>query len=145
MAGTRRWRIMSEEQYFHKMLNDDPADEAARLLLAEWLAERGDERAAAYRWMVLAAKHPVHDMMYATGPHTWDWWSMLTGWNSGDGDTNDRHDRLDPYLLRALDQFHRKSNWKGDCAYCEFMTRREAEEALVRALAGFDDLPALKH
>jgi uncharacterized protein (TIGR02996 family) len=130
---------MSDESFFHAMLDDHPADHAARLLLSEWLGERGDERAEAYRWMALQGKYPTQDFMLASGPHTWDWWSMLPGWNGGLGDTNDRHDRVGPKLLRALEGYYRKSNWSGECAYCEFITRHGAEEAMCRAVATVPD------
>lgn len=41
-------------------LYTDPADQLARLALADWLDEQGDEEAAAcHRWMAREGKHPV--------------------------------------------------------------------------------------
>src|SRR5205085_1180842 len=107
----------------------------------EWLAERGDGQAEGLRWMVAHDKNPVHDTLFSTGPSTWDWWSMLPGWNGGFGDKNDRSDRLEPALMQALDEYHRKSNWSGECAYCEYLTRSDAEAALCRVLAAKDEAP----
>lgn len=125
---------MSDESFFHDALDDQPSDEAARWLLGEWLSDRGDRRGKCYRWMVEHGKFTTLETLFSTGSNTWDWWSMLPGWNGGAGDINDRHDRLPMELMNALDKFCRKSNWSNDCAYCEYHTRREAEEALCRAL-----------
>jgi hypothetical protein len=125
---------MDEIEKIETLLDSHPEDQGLRLMLAELLAERGDDRAIGVRWMVHQGKFPARDSVFTAGVETWDWWSMLPGWNGGIGDSNDRTDRLDPALMRALDQHHRKSNWSNDCCYCEYRSRSEAEYALCRAL-----------
>lgn len=125
---------MPDEFFFHDVLDEQPADEAARFLLAQWLSARGDPRGECFHWMVEHVKYTTLESLFSTGSTTWDWWSMLPGWNGGAGDINDRRDRLPMALMNALEKFCRKSNWSNDCAYCEYHTRREAEEALCRAL-----------
>lgn len=123
-----------DEEFFQARLDADPADQATRRQFAEWLIERGDERGEGYRWMVWHGKWAGPDMTRSIRGQSWDWWSMLPGWNHGKVDNNERPDRLDPQLFDALDQFAYKSNWADNGAYCEFHSREAAEEALVRAL-----------
>jgi hypothetical protein len=132
---------VDDEDLFHATLDSDSRDQGARLLLAEWLAERGDPRADGYRWMVLAGKYPTQDFLITLRPRTWDWWSMRPGWNGGEGDTNNKHDRVEPPLFDALTGCLRKSRWSKNGAYCEYASRRSAEEALCRALAACDYPP----
>lgn len=125
---------MTDDAFFHNALDAHPDDQAARLLLAEWLGERGDGKANATLWMVRADKFAAaHDGFPGLTP-TWDWWSMLPGYHGGIEAHNDRPDRIDPALMRLLRRYRRKSDWSGDCAYCEYLSRREAEDALADAL-----------
>ena len=126
---------MPDDDFFHDALNDQSADQAARLLLAEWLAERGDPAALAYHWMVRGDKFTTPREGYLIGSTTWDWWSMLPGYHGAIGDHNNRPDRINPSLMQLLEQCAKKSDWSGHCAYCEFFTRREAEDALADALS----------
>lgn len=125
---------MPDEDFYHDALDGRPADEAARWLLAEWLAERGDRRGDCFRWMVEHGKYTSRETRFAAGSTTWEWWSMLPGWHGNQSDSNNWHDRLPRELMDALRQFSRKSNWSDKCAFCEYFTRREAEESLCRAL-----------
>ena len=50
---------MTGEHHFQRALDAHPGDGAARLLLAEWLAQRGDRRAAGYAWAAAAAVAPA--------------------------------------------------------------------------------------
>ena len=70
---------MRDEEFFAAVLDDSPDDQAARWLLAEWLAERGDDRAEGLRWMVAHGKYPALDTLISPASQTWDWWSMLPG------------------------------------------------------------------
>lgn len=130
---------MNDVEFFHQVLDQHPDDHGARLLLAEVLSAQGDALAEGIRWIAQRGKYPLPDSLFANRPHTWDWWSMKKGWNNGIDDNNEHHDRIDPELMQALDQYQRKSNWSGDCAYCEYPSRRQAEAALCRALAALAD------
>lgn len=125
---------MFDQDVFHDHLDNQPADEAARWLMAEWLSDRGDRRADCFRWMVEHGKYSIRDMVRATVSNTWDWWSMFPGWQEQPGDNNQEHDRLPPELMKALAHFCHKTNWSKDCAFCEYHTRDAAEEALCQAL-----------
>lgn len=103
---------MSEESYFQSNLNMEPADAGARLLLAEWLAERGDERYAAYEWLAILFKHPYH--AYST----WDWWNA----DSRNPDSIRLPNELWELLPRPVAPgYPRCKEWK---------TRQEADEAV---------------
>ena len=125
---------MPDEDFYHDALDAWPADEAARWLLADWLGDRGDPRGGCYSWMVEHAKYTTVETRFAAGSTTWEWWSMLPGWQRNDSESNNGHDRLPRELMEALRQFSRKSNWSDKCAFCEYFTRRDAEESLCRAL-----------
>lgn len=101
----------------HDLFDDrDNSDSDARLLFAEYLDERGDDRAAGYRWMGERAKWPYCD----------DYYDMPYGWhNAGPGTTP--HCGLTWEILEAMD-----SVIVG--GLMEFPTRRAAEEALCRAV-----------
>jgi hypothetical protein len=60
---------MSLAEEINRMLDLNAADSGARLLWAEWLEERGDERGVGYRWLAETDKHPY------LAHSTWDWWS----------------------------------------------------------------------
>lgn len=134
--GRRGGRRVNGEQFFHACLDAKPDDPAARLLLAEWHADRGDPRAIGYRWMAERGKFPEHDEHYSDRDYggTWDWWSMLAGWSGSGGDMNLEHDRVPQPVMDSLDGYHHKSDWSSDCAYCEYRSRTEADDALARAL-----------
>jgi uncharacterized protein (TIGR02996 family) len=137
----QRDSAMSDEALFESALDDHPDDHGARLLFAEWLAECGDARAEAYFWMVVSAKRPAVDVVLAYGRNSWDWWSMVDGWKGESGGDNSLPDRVEPAVMLALDNFTHKSDWSNGCAYCEYRSRSEAEEALCRALAATGELP----
>jgi hypothetical protein len=123
-----------DELFFQDALDANPGDSALRRLFAEWLAGRGDWRASGYLWMARRHKAPSQDLTPRLTAQTWEWWSMLPGWEGQTGDVNTRPDRLPTKLLRALDGYAYKSGWTNRCAYCQFYTRIEAEESLCRAV-----------
>lgn len=98
--------------FHHAALDQHPDDAAARLLLAEHLAERGDPDAAGYRWMAERAKRP-----YSAN---WSWtWGSGTLVPSG----------LPTAISSALSGGTRPVA----CYWVEYPTRRDAELALCRA------------
>jgi uncharacterized protein (TIGR02996 family) len=62
----------SEEMAFWTAINVAPDDDLPKLLFADWLADRDDQRAACLRWMVAEHKRPAFDSI---DTKTWDWWS----------------------------------------------------------------------
>jgi|SRR5947209_10056835 len=51
-----------------------PDDDLPKLVFADWLADRGDERSACLRWLVDEHKRPAFDRI---DTKTWDWWSRM--------------------------------------------------------------------
>jgi len=123
----------NDEAFFQDALDASPNDSGLRLLFAHWLEQRGDWRAAGYFWMAVYHKAPALDLTRRVEEATWDWWSMLTGWQGHGGDVNNRPDRIPPEIMEGLDGYKKKSHWS-DSAYCEFYTRRLAEESLCRVV-----------
>jgi uncharacterized protein (TIGR02996 family) len=58
------------EAAFQKALNKRPRDKAARLALADWLDEQGDERAAGYRALAAIGVRP-----YVAHSACWYWFN----------------------------------------------------------------------
>lgn len=123
------------ESTFQRALDADPYSSAIRFVFADWLEDRGDWRAAGYRWMADHGRSPV-PCTASEMITTWDWWCQL------DPDQPRRaaghiHDacwvRLD--LFNRLRDYRFKSSWSGGVAYKEYPDRRTAEEALCRAVA----------
>lgn len=54
---------------FARAINAEPSNPMHRLLLADWLEERGDARAEFYRWTAAENKWPT----YTVGPNRWLW------------------------------------------------------------------------
>jgi uncharacterized protein (TIGR02996 family) len=52
------------ELVFQKALDAEPQVWSNYLMLADWLEEQGDPRAAGYRWMGENEKHPFHDSIH---------------------------------------------------------------------------------
>ena len=124
--------IPTDEDFFHDLLDDNELDHCARHLLAEWLAERGDVRAAGYSWL---SRRLIVPQDYK-GTRTWDWNDALCF---------DRLTGAIPHdLFLKLDSGHLASSGH----YREYPTRRDAEDALCAALRRpapppGDDEPAL--
>jgi hypothetical protein len=106
-----------EETIFQAALTEDRADSAVRHLLAEWLAERGDWRAAGYGWLARRRKEP------SQAHRTHDWWHE---------DSNCRREITlvgpvwDALPVPPHDGFPQAK---------EFPTRQAAEEAICRIIA----------
>ncbi len=60
------------EAAFWAAVEAAPDDDLPKLVLADWLDERGDPRGACLRWVVAAHKRPAFDWI---DTKTWDWWS----------------------------------------------------------------------
>ena len=104
-----------DEFYFQSALDTEPSDSAARRLLAEWLRERGDWRAAGYGWLARHHKRPLFNQMM------WRWWTIgMAGTPSA----------ILPELETGMDQFADQETSRT----FSYRTRPEAELAVCRAL-----------
>jgi uncharacterized protein (TIGR02996 family) len=63
--------VSDDEAAFRNAIFAAPDDPLPKLVLADWLDERGDPRGACLRWVVAHGVRPVHDAI----ENTWDWWS----------------------------------------------------------------------
>jgi uncharacterized protein (TIGR02996 family) len=112
--------IRSDERFFRAALAAAPGDAAARLLLAEWLAERGDERSEGYRWMARHHKYPL----FLGGRRMWAWTDAFQH--------GAEHNHLPAALFDALPQ-PIDSIWKS------YRKQHEAEEDLARQIDAIEE------
>lgn len=108
---------------FAAALDADPSDSAARLLYADWLEERGDERAAGYRWMAERGKWPYETI-------------SRVGWRWYEDDLQSG----DPAAV-GEELFDATPEPKDRRGYA-YSSRRAAEDALAWAFAGREAVPA---
>ena len=114
---------MTDESAFQAALDADPADFALRLVFAGWLEERGDWRAAGYRWMGEHRKWP----------YDWSQNAMITTFDTFDWFMEGSPVNLDVpehcVVPRGLlPWFSPDLYWHG------YHSRREAEEKLCRVI-----------
>lgn len=68
---------MPTEDDFQKQLDANPADHAARLAFADWLAAQGDPRAVGYRALGVLQRYPLQGRDAYAGE--WWWHCALSG------------------------------------------------------------------
>jgi uncharacterized protein (TIGR02996 family) len=111
---------MTDERAFQAGLDQNPANHELRLVFADWLEERGDWRAAGYRFMGERRKYPQYFIHRLKGqPPDWNW--RLQPVVGADADVAELFELIEGYQ-------HSTEIWK------EFATRIDAEEALCRAI-----------
>ncbi len=114
---------MTDEAAFQAALDERPADHALRLVFADWLEERGDWRAAGYRWMGECRQHPRRAAL------SWDWWDLRWLRKYREAGMPLSAAMLESSLFERLDGYATSGpNFR------EYTDRRAAEEALCRAL-----------
>lgn len=117
--------MCDEEKAFQDALDRNGQDHTTRLVFADWLQERGDERAAGYRALAVAAAIPNN--VLAGWPH---WWSngdpKIQEWAADFGPNKLPKDW---YRLTAGDRMGSHG------AHLDFPSRREAEDAAALAFA----------
>ncbi len=125
---------MTKEDDFHKELDAEADDWQTRLVLADFLDDRGDPRAAGYRAIAVQRRYPLQGAY--RGKVAWWWHSYLRA------NTSDFHNVV-PHDWFALlptgegtAQFWPVFNEMG-----RVRTRRECEDALALAFA---KLPAIR-
>lgn len=119
---------MVTEEDFQAVLDADPTDQTARVIFADWLQERGDERAEGYRKLAETGRNPVtwnfvtwyaerhHPNRLESRPSALPnkWFDLLAGGTSTNGDSKIEG---------------RKYLW------WDYRSRREAEDDAARAFA----------
>ena len=117
---------MTTEDDFQRALDADPTDWQTRLVLADWLDERGDPRGPGYRALAGRRWRPYQ-------PNRGGYWTV------GDYRANDRNDVSDLpadwflYVWSATPSTDRTQAALG--RWIAINTRREAEDAAARAFA----------
>ncbi len=131
---------MSDEDAFQAALDANPDDHVTRLVFADWLQDRGDERAEGYRAMGVMRRVPVLDLRdgqvlwfrkSTTMTKEWSrsWWFTKSS-IATEGVWPESCTLVDDWLDLMSREFHHWIN-------SDF--RREAEDAAARA---FTLLPA---
>lgn len=129
---------MTDETAFQAMLDDDPTNSGCRLVLADWLEDHGDWRAAGYRWMGENKKWPLQTKRSWIGADP-PWWRWVDKEHYDRADPNADYSgtnaRITCLLLRRITKCD--DNWENDHILYpmrSFRTRRAAELALCLAL-----------
>jgi len=112
---------MTSEKDFQGVLDKNPGDWQTRLVFADWLDERGDERAAGYRALGVQRVYPR-----GGNSHCWSR-AKETNWCLYRG-----HEAL-------VDDWFDLTTHKGEPVHAIFRSRRKAEDAAARS---FLKLPA---
>ena len=130
---------MSDEDAFHAAIDAAPEDAAPRLVFADWLDERGDERAEGYRAMGRLARVPLapnYNSEY-TIYHRWSWVDDCNIWGRsgafGDGDILPHALPVD--WIGRIENCPRYGDTNLSAGWREWPTRRETEDAAARAFA----------
>ncbi len=131
-----------DEEGFQAALDANPADHVTRLVLADWLQERGDPRAAGYRALGLNQKWPYRFFYSDDGSV---WWAFHAGQGRrlvAEFPSDNRSEPLPDYCALPedwIDVARTQSGWiESSCDRCGPL-RRDVEN---RAALGFNDLPS---
>jgi uncharacterized protein (TIGR02996 family) len=123
---------VTTEDDFNAALDANPDDHQTRLVFADWLQERGDERAEGYRALGmrrLSTRKALRARWYDAAKY---------GEASGENLPSDWYAALITHLGSDRDTVRLGCLHRGRC-WSEFLTRREAEDAAALA---FEQLPA---
>jgi hypothetical protein len=116
LVGNNLAWCVDEESVFQRVLDDNYRCATTRMLFAQWLAERGDPRAKGMWWMAEWGKQPEFAPNFS---RPWTWYDERGG--------DDPSDELPAELVVEM------SDHPG-CRMADYLTRRDAEEALCRVL-----------
>jgi uncharacterized protein (TIGR02996 family) len=121
---------VTTEDDFQKALDANPDDFQTKLVFADWLQERGDERAEGYRALGVQRLYPFQVKM-AVGP-----WKNQTAWMFGTPSSSEcpKAQQLPPDWFKKVARSEASDNW-----WCRFPSRRACEDAVAWA---FSQLPA---
>lgn len=114
---------MTDESAFQSAFDADPTNSALRLVFADWLEERGDWRAAGYRWMGENRKWP----------YDWSKNAIITSF-----DTLDWFIEGSPVQWKVPEHCILPAGlqpwFPAHIYWPSYHTRREAEEALCKVI-----------
>jgi uncharacterized protein (TIGR02996 family) len=121
------------EEVFQAALDADPDDHATRAVFADFLEERGDERAAGMRWLAENKRRPQN---WRDGRSD-DWMWSLSGGSPREACAK-LEDRPDIFAaLMGRPGWHKRNDkagvTEGMGPWVSWRTRREAEDALCLA------------
>jgi uncharacterized protein (TIGR02996 family) len=115
---------MTSEDDFQRALDRRPDDWQARLVFADWLEERGDDRAEGYRALGIQQLAPAH-ASHERGVILW-WWTSIQ--------TTDGRIPADWFeLIEGINPHNEK--FKPRAMAGAVSTRRQVEDAAARAFA----------
>jgi uncharacterized protein (TIGR02996 family) len=120
---------VTTEDDFQRQLDEQPTDWQTRLVFADWLADRGDPRAAGYRAIAIQERRPLQG--HNKDREAW-WWHALPS-----GASNDNFYNIIPYdwfeLLPPGEGS--KMFWPVFSEKGGVKSRRECEDALALAFS----------
>lgn len=128
---------MTTEEGFQLALDANPHDWQTRLVFADWLQDRDDPRAEAYRALGRLCVHPIRIEMMVNEDESGAEWKFIWGTDANDG--HRAREQFGACFLPAawyecLPEAHPdyETHW-----WRYYPTRRAAEEAAVEAFARF--------
>lgn len=117
---------MSDHWFFGAQLRDAPPDHAARLLYAEWLADRGDPHASGHRWLAAHGKYPDADEIMIDD-------ILLGSWLWRTGRSEDPA-ALPPEVAARLTGYYYVTNRTDGTTVYDYLRHDHALEEAVRAV-----------
>jgi uncharacterized protein (TIGR02996 family) len=122
---------MTDEHAFQTALDENPANHAMRLVFADWLEERGDWRAAGYRYMGAHQKFPAFERHPMQGYGRWAW-NRSTDRR---GDSWSGPSYVSTRIFRAISHYQFKGHGFYNTGHRKLFTSRQwAETALCKAV-----------
>jgi uncharacterized protein (TIGR02996 family) len=139
---------MTTEEDFQAALDADPDDWQTRLVFADWLQDRGDERAEGYRALGVLRRVPTSKFFQPHSSNPWYlWYSAAHVDNLDRNRTGPQRDLIESLLvaalpadwcakIRALAPAEERRRWNHRGGWFGYgVTRREAEDAAALAFA----------
>lgn len=121
---------MNDEEAFQAALDARPNDHTTRLVFADWLQDRGDERAEGYRMMAFARMVPAGPKKESQkGQRIWWWLETIAGRSHNCNVKSYWHSHLTTRWVESPEGCH--PSWSGERV--AYLTRREAEDNAARA------------
>ncbi len=124
-------RYMTNEEDFHKMLDENPDDHQTRMIFADWLEDRNDPRAAGYRALGQLQRRPAVSDIATTSASMWG--RMGTGTSQFVDHPHYGPSMLPPEWADRIGHTH--SNFGSGNSWKVLNTRREADDAAAMAFA----------
>ena len=125
---------MTTEDDFQRMIDERPDDWQSRLVLADWLQERGDPRAAGYRAVAVQQRRPLEgEKKHDDGKTHRTWWWYCP---HADSPAYSMHNHVPRDWFDLLPAGEgSESFWPVHTATGGLKSRRDCEDALALAFA----------